>query len=177
MHQRKSNESSRRREYQEKASQGDMNMMDKAKDLPSKKNSDKGNDLPTVLNSSFSSLCDLAARMKINIGHDIEKRMQMIDIIKKLEDARYSIYVETIKSNRNTNKMDEKNCQAPLDMSALLPLLTEDDEGIGELDETVEINVSPKGSGSGRKIIEPLSVKPKIRFQPGRKSKGKNMEK
>jgi hypothetical protein len=73
--------------------------------------------------------------------------------------------------------MDEKNCQAPLDMSALLPLLTEDDEGIGELDETVEINVSPKGSGSGRKIIEPLSVKPKIRFQPGRKSKGKNMEK
>jgi hypothetical protein len=61
-------------------SQGDMNMMDKAKDLASKKNLDKGNDLPTVLNSSISSLCDLAASMKINIGHDIEKRMQTIDI-------------------------------------------------------------------------------------------------
>jgi nanoRNase/pAp phosphatase (c-di-AMP/oligoRNAs hydrolase) len=52
-------------------SQGDMNMMDKAKDLASKKNLDKDNDLPIVLNSSVSSLCDLAARMKINIGHDI----------------------------------------------------------------------------------------------------------
>jgi hypothetical protein len=100
-------------------SQGDMNMMDKAKDLASKKNLDKGNDLPTVLNLCVSSLCDLAARMKINIGHDIEKRMQTIDIIKKLEDARYSIYVETIKSNRDSNKMDEENCQAPLDMSSL----------------------------------------------------------
>jgi hypothetical protein len=158
-------------------SQGDLNMMDKAKDLASKKNLDKGNALPTILNSSVSSLCDLADRMKINIGHDIEKRMQMIDIIKKLEDARYSIYVETIKSNRNINKMDEENCQAPLDMSSLMPLLTEDDEGIGELDESVEINVSPKGSGSGRKIIEPISVKPKIRFKPGGKSKGKKVEK
>jgi hypothetical protein len=58
-----------------------------------------------------------------------------------------------------------------------MPLLTEDDEGIGELDESVEINVSPKGSGSGRKIIEPISVKPKIRFKPGGKSKGKKVEK
>jgi hypothetical protein len=57
------------------------------------KNLDKGNDLPIVLNSSASSLCDLAARMKINIDHDIEKRMKTIDIINKLEDARYSIYV------------------------------------------------------------------------------------
>jgi hypothetical protein len=87
--------------------------------------------------------------------------MQMIDIIKKLEDARYSIYVETIKSNRDTDKMDEENCQAPLDMSSLLPLLTKDDEGIGELDESVEIILSPKGSGSGRKITEPISVNQK----------------
>jgi hypothetical protein len=158
-------------------SQGDTNMMDKAKELASKKNLDKGNDLPTILNSSVSSLCDLAARMKINIGHDIEKRMQMIDIIKKLEDARYSIYVETIKSNRDTNKMDEENCQAPLDMSSLLPLLNEDDEGIGELDEDEEIILSPKGSGSGMKSIEPISVKPKMRFQPGRNNKKKNVKK
>jgi hypothetical protein len=115
--------------------------------------------------------------MKINIGHDIEKRMQMIDIIKKLEDARCSIYVETIKSNIDTNKMDEENCQAPLDMSSLLPLLNEDDDGICELDEGVEIILSPKGSGSRNKIIEPISVKPKMRFQPGRKNKKKNVEK
>jgi hypothetical protein len=155
-------------------SQGDLNMMDKAEDLASKKNLDKGNALPSVLNSFVSSLCDLADKMKINIGHDIEKKMQMIDIIKKLEDARYSIYVETIKSNRNTNKMDEENCQAPLDMSSLMPLLTKDDEGIGELDESLEISVSPKGTGSGRKITEPISVKPKIRFKLGRKNNEKS---
>jgi hypothetical protein len=158
-------------------SQGDMNMMDKAKDLASKKNLDKGNDLSTVLNSSASSLCDLADRMKINIGHDIEKRMQTIDIIKKLEDARYSIYVETIKSNRDTDKMEEENCQAPLDMSSLLPLLNEDDVGIGELEESEEIILSPNGSGSGRKCIEHVSVKPKIRFPPGTNNKKKNVKK
>jgi hypothetical protein len=101
----------------------------------------------------------------------------MIDIIKKLEDDRYSIYVETIKSNRDTNKMDKENCQAPLDMSSLLPLLNEDDEGIGELDEDEEIILSPKGSGSGRKNIEPISVKPKMWFQPGRNNKKKSVKK
>jgi hypothetical protein len=158
-------------------SQGDTNMMDKAKELASKKNLDKGNDLHTVLNSSVSSLCELADRMKINIGHDIEKRMQTIDIIKKLEDDRYSIYVETIKSNRDTDKKDKENCQGPLDMSSLLPLLNEDDEGIGELDEDEEITLSPKGSGSRRKSIEPISVKPKIRFQPSGNNKKKNVKK
>jgi hypothetical protein len=41
----------------------------------------------------------------------------------------------------------------------------------------VEIILSPKGSGSGRKIIEPISVKPKMRFQAGRKNKKQNVEK
>jgi hypothetical protein len=63
-------------------SQGDMNMMDKAKDLASKENLDKGNDLPIVLNSSVSSLCDLAARMKINIGHDIEKECKRLILLR-----------------------------------------------------------------------------------------------
>jgi hypothetical protein len=62
-------------------------------------------------------------------------------------------------------------------MSSLLPLLNEDDEGIGELDEDEEITLSPKGSGFRRKIIEPISVKPKIRFQPGGNNKKKNVKK
>jgi hypothetical protein len=53
--------------------------------------------------------------------------------------------------------MDEENCQAPIDMSSLLPLLTEDDEGIGELDESVEINLSPKGLAREEKLLN-LSV-------------------
>jgi hypothetical protein len=73
--------------------------MDKAKDLASKMNLDKGNDLPTILNSYVSSLCDIADKMKINIGNDVEKGMQTIDIIKQFENARYSIYAETIKNN------------------------------------------------------------------------------
>jgi hypothetical protein len=73
--------------------------------------------------------------------------------------------------------MEEENCQAPLDMSSLLPLLNEDDVGIGELDESEEIILSPNGSGSKRKSIEPISVKPKIRFQPGRNNKKKVVKK
>jgi hypothetical protein len=46
-------------------SQGDGIVMDKAKDVASKRNLDKGNDLPTILNSYVSSLCDIADKMKI----------------------------------------------------------------------------------------------------------------
>jgi hypothetical protein len=63
-------------------SQGDLNMMDKAKDLASKKNLDKGNALPSVLNSSVSSLCDLANKMKINIGHDIKKECKRLMLLR-----------------------------------------------------------------------------------------------
>jgi hypothetical protein len=56
--------------------------------------------------------------------------MQTIDIIKQFEKARYSIYAETIKNNWNTNKMEEENSQAPLDMNSLKPLLSEEDDGM-----------------------------------------------
>jgi hypothetical protein len=111
-------------------------MIVKAKDLASKKNLDKqDNDFPTIVNSSLSYLCDLAMSMKIDLGDSVEKRMQTIDIIQQLENARYSIYAENIKNVRNLDKLEAKNNQDPMDFSAFKPLLSDDDEGIGELDD------------------------------------------
>jgi hypothetical protein len=38
--------------------------------------------------------------------------MHIIDIIQQLENARYSIYAESVKNARDTNKMDEEINQA-----------------------------------------------------------------
>jgi hypothetical protein len=53
--------------------QNDAKMMDKSKDLASKKNLEtKGNPIPSVVNSDPTLLVDLASKMKINIGNSIE---------------------------------------------------------------------------------------------------------
>ena len=59
--------------------------------------------------------------------------METIDIIQQLENARYSIYAESIKNNRDLDRLEAENCQAPLDMNAFKPLMTDDDKGIGEI--------------------------------------------
>jgi hypothetical protein len=58
--------------------QGEGTVMDKATDLTSKKNMDKGTDLPTILNSSFYMLCDMVDKMKINVGNSIEKECKQL---------------------------------------------------------------------------------------------------
>jgi hypothetical protein len=93
--------------------QNEAKMMAKAKDLASKKNLEtKGNFIPSVVNSDPILLAGLASKMKINIGNSIEQRMHTIDIIQQLENARYSIYAESVKNARDTNKMEEELNQA-----------------------------------------------------------------
>jgi hypothetical protein len=119
-------------------------------------------------------LADLASKMKINIGNSVEQRMHTIDIIQQLKNARYSIYAESIKNARETNKMEEEINQAQLDFDALKPLLSHDDEGIGELEDDMEIPlqmVSPVKRNLISKPIEPISVRSRVRV--GRKGKKK----
>jgi hypothetical protein len=155
--------------------QNDANMMDKAKDLASKKNLEtKGNSIPSVVNSDPVLLVDLASKMKINIGNSIEQRMHTIDIIQQLENARYSIYAESVKNARDTNRMEEELNQAQLDFDTLKPLLSDDDMGIGELDDNLEIPlqmISPPRSNFISKLTEPISVKSKVKLH--RKGKKK----
>jgi hypothetical protein len=155
--------------------QNDAKMMDKAKDLASKKNLEtKGNFIPSVVNSDPTLLVDLASKMKINIGNSIEQRMHTIDIIQQLENARYSIYAESVKNARDTNKMEEELNQAKFDFDALKPLLSDDDMGIGELEDDMEIPLqmlSPPRNSFLSKLTEPISVKPKVKLH--RKGKKK----
>jgi hypothetical protein len=155
--------------------QNDAKMMDKAKDLASKKNLEtKGNFIPSVVNSDPTLLVDLASKMKINIGNSIEQRMHTIDIIQQLENARYSIYAESVKNVRDTNKMEEELNQAQFDFDTLKPLLSDDDMGIGELEDDMEIPlqmISPPKNSFLSKLTEPISVKPKVKLH--RKGKKK----
>jgi hypothetical protein len=78
--------------------QNEAKMVDKTKELESKKNLEgKGNPIPSVVNLDTILLADLASKMKINIGNSVEQRMHTIDIIQQLENARYIIYTEFIK--------------------------------------------------------------------------------
>ena len=53
---------------------------------------------PTTLTIANNDLCTLAYEMHANIGSNVTKRTQSIDIIKQFENARYSIYKETVKT-------------------------------------------------------------------------------
>jgi hypothetical protein len=127
-----------------------------------------------VVNSDHVLLVDLASKMKINIGNSIEQRMHTIDIIQQLENARYSIYAESVKNAKDTNRMEEELNQAQLDFDTLKPLLSDDDMGIGELDDNLEIPlqmISPPRNNFLSKLTEPISVKSKVKLH--RKGKKK----
>jgi hypothetical protein len=69
--------------------------------------------------------------------------------------------------------MDEELYQAQFDFDALKPLLSDDDMGIGELEDDMEIPLqmlSPPRKNIFSKPIDPISVKPKVKLH----KKGKN---
>jgi hypothetical protein len=59
-------------------------------------------------------------------------------------------FMLTVKNARDTNRMEEELNQAQLDFDTLKPLLSDDDMGIGELDDNMEI---PLQMISPQKII------------------------
>jgi hypothetical protein len=100
--------------------------------------------------------------------------MHTIDIIQQLENARYSIYAESVKNARDSNRMEEELNQAQHDFDTLKPLLSDDDMGIGELEDDMEIPLqmlSPPKNSFLSKLTEPISVKPKVKLH--RKGKKK----
>ena len=74
--------------------------------------------------------------------------------------------------------MDEENCQAPLDISALQPLLSKSVEGLGELDKLVEIPIQVLYHLIMHlsKNQESISVKPKAKVQRRKNNKMNQME-
>ena len=68
--------------------------------------------------------------------------------------------------------MEVENCQAPLDMNAFKPLMTDDDSGIGEMGENEEIPydiLSPLVKSLNKKAFEPVSVKSKFKLKLNKK--------
>jgi hypothetical protein len=146
----------------------DGKMIDKAKDLTSKKNLEKQGNFCTFVNLASSALYDVALTMKVDLGDSIEKRMQTIDIIQQLENARYSIYAKTIKNARDLDKLEAEKNQDPMDLSAFRPLLCDDDEGIGELDDqenSLDNFESPLPEILNTKSFEPASVMKRVKIK------------
>ena len=74
--------------------------------------------------------------------------------------------------------MDEENCQALLDISALQPLLSKSVEGLGELDKLVEIPIQVlyRLIMHLSKNQESISVKLKAKVQRRKNNKMNQME-
>lgn len=153
--------------------QGDGTMMDKAKELTNKKNRNtKGNTFCSVLSSPDDALLDIASKLHVHLGDDEEQRMASIGLIKTLESARYSIFCESIKNAKKTDKEGKENDPIPLDLNSLNDLLSDEDQDLGEMDGCDEVHlsfVSPTRKQKKSKPPDLTSVKPRVKVRRRKK--------
>lgn len=100
--------------------QGDGTILDKAKELALKKNlTAKGNRFCTVLSTPDEDLISLAAKLDIHLGGNDAQCSESIGLIKKLENARYSMFCESVMKARETEKTPGAAEPTPIDFDSL----------------------------------------------------------
>ena len=164
------------------ANKSDIPIMDRAMNLTKSKNleTEGGMSYPTVLNSSDSSIIDMARLIGIDLGASIDMVEYNLGLLREQEHARANIYLENIKKNglvrqeATNSELGNFETVGVIEEDILYKLLHLDRNDGEELDENFSGHLAQNVAGSGSdNVTRVVHVKTPIKttFGQGRGKK------